>query len=110
MLKDYLQHVKGKYLSQDYCCTALLKVIKQINNFTFRCVECSRVKQFLFPVPLDTALILDKTKFFVNSWLPLASYNALSNGVDVKLRSVYNTENLLNMMPIKTAALTLVII
>ena len=49
-----------------------------------------------------------QNQIFVNSWLPLASYNALNNGVDVKLGSVYNTENLLNMMPIKTAALTLV--
>ena len=71
--------------------------------------------EIFFPVPLDTALIFDKTQCLVNSWLPRVSYNALNNGVDVNtgqyttiLTPWYNTENIFNMMPIKAAALTLV--
>ena len=44
----------------------------------------SESQAILFPVPLDTALIFVKTQCLVDFWLPLASYNVLNNGVDVK--------------------------
>ena len=44
----------------------------------------SESQAILFPVPLDTALIFVKTQCLVNTWLPLASYNVLNNGVGVK--------------------------
>ena len=35
------------------------------------------------PIPLDSALIFDKTQCLVNFWLPLALYNASNNGFDI---------------------------
>ena len=36
------------------------------------------------PTPFDAGLVLDKTQYLVNFWLPLVSSHASNNGVDVK--------------------------